>query len=170
MAQQTVVRSISEYPFKKPDMEIVASNFSGQGITISGTMWCAENITTNEKSANAITTRNYVIPNSTQTFARSQIFDENAVYHIALERIDTDGKMLRFVEPITASIAFHDNAYFCQNEELGILSMSASFEDCIKDFQEEILFVWNEYGKEDDNRLTNDAKELKRRILRYISK
>jgi hypothetical protein len=41
-------------------------------------------------------------------------------------------------------------------------------EDCIKDFKDEVTFVYNEYGKEDDNRLTSDAKELKRRILSHV--
>lgn len=92
------------------------------------------------------------------------------IYYVTLDRIDANGKTLRFVEPITANVAYQDRVYFCQNEDLGIVSMSAKLEDCIKDFKDEILFVWNEYGKEDDSRLTNDAKELKRRILQYIGK
>lgn len=92
------------------------------------------------------------------------------IYYVTLDRIDADGKTLRFVEPITANVVYQDSVYFCQNEDLGIVSMSAKLEDCIKDFKDEILFVWNEYGKEDDSRLTNDAKELKRRILQYIGK
>jgi len=60
--------------------------------------------------------------------------------------------------------------YFCQNEDLDIVSMSAKLEDCVKNFEDEILFVWNEYGKEDDSKLTNDAKELKRKILQYVGK
>jgi len=168
MAQQAVVRSIPKYPFKMSDMEIVAWSSSGQGMTISGTTWSANNITAGESSVNATTTRNYVIPDFTKTLTRTPIFDENTVYLVALDHIDIDGASLRFAEPITASIAYHDNAYFCQNEDLGIFSMSAKLEDCIKDFQEEILFIWKEYGEEDDSKLTDDAKELKRKILSRI--
>ena len=167
MAQQTVVRSIPEYPFKILDMEIVAWSSSGQGMAISGTTWSANNATVGVSSANATTTRNYVIPDLTKTFTRTPI-DENTVYIISLDHIDTDGAKLQFAEPITASIAYHDNAYFCQNEDFGIFSKSAELEDCIKDFQEEVLFIWKEYGEEDDSKLTDDAKELKTKILSRI--
>jgi hypothetical protein len=93
-----------------------------------------------------------------------------SVYCITLDRIVVDGKTLRLNETITANVTYKDSMYFCQNENLGIVSMSARLEDCIRDFQDEVSFVWNEYGREDDTRLTNDARELKRRILRYISK
>jgi len=149
------------------DMEIVAWSSSGQGMTISETTWSA-NIIAGGSSVNVTTTRNYAIPDFTKTFTRTSIFDENAVYLVALNHIDTDGARLRFAEPITASIAYHDNAYFCQNEDFSIFSMSAKLEDCIKDFQEEILFIWKEYGEEDDNKLTDDAKELKGKILSRI--
>ena len=107
-------------------------------------------------------------------FVRTKKLDRDtvspSVYCVTLDRIVVDGKTLRLNETITANVTYKDSMYFCQNENLGIVSMSAGLEDCIKDFQDEISFVWNEYGREDDSRLTNDARELKRRILRYISK
>lgn len=87
---------------------------------------------------------------------------------IVLDHIDTDGKILLFMEPIIANVTLNENVYTCQNEDLGVVSMSPRLEDCINDFKDEILFVWNEYGKEDDNRLTGDARDLKRRILSHI--
>lgn len=97
-------------------------------------------------------------------------YNENAVYYLVLDRIDTDTEKLRLAEPIAASVTYQDSAYFCQNEDLGIFSSSTKLDECMKDFQKEVVFVFNEYGKEDDDRLTKDAKELKRRILRYIKK
>jgi len=111
---------------------------------------------------------------ATKKYAARAKFDRNlkspSIYHITLERIDADGKILRFVQPITANVTYQEGVYFCQNEDLDIVSMSAKLEDCVKNFEDEILFVWNEYGKEDDSKLTNDAKELKRKILQYVGK
>jgi hypothetical protein len=92
------------------------------------------------------------------------------LYFVVIDHIDVDGNTLRFMEPITAKVTYRDNMYYCQNEDLGITSMSTRWEGCVKDFQDEILFIWNEYGKEDEGRLTDDAKELKRRILTHIKK
>ena len=94
--------------------------------------------------------------------------DAQAAYFIALDHVSTGDKMLSFAEPIIANVSFGDNVYSCKNEELGIVAISPKLEECIQDFEDEILFIWNEYGKEDNAKLTNDAKELKERILRHI--
>ena len=94
--------------------------------------------------------------------------DAQAAYFIALDHVTTGDKMLSFAEPIIANVSFSDNVYSCKNEELGIVAISPKLEECVKDFEDEILFIWNDYGKEDNVKLTSDAKELKRRILRHI--
>ena len=94
--------------------------------------------------------------------------DAQAEYFIALDHVTTGDKILSFAEPIIANVSFRDNVYSCQNEGLGIVAISPKLEECIKDFEDEILFIWNEYGKEDNAKLTSDAKELKGRILRHI--
>jgi AbrB family looped-hinge helix DNA binding protein len=94
--------------------------------------------------------------------------DKTAAYFIALDHISIDDSTLSFSQPIIANVSLTDNIYSCQNNDLGILAMSPKLEECVQDFEEEILFIWNEYGKEDNTKLTNDAKELKAKILRYI--
>lgn len=96
--------------------------------------------------------------------------DARAVYFIALDHVSTGDKMLSFTEPIIANVSFNDNVYSCKNEELGIVSISPKLEECIQDFEEEILCIWKEYGEEDNSKLTNDALELKEKILRYIKR
>ena len=91
-----------------------------------------------------------------------------SVYFIALDHIDVGGKILSFNQSIFARVSNNENGFVCQNEELGIITMAVDLENCIKDFKDEILFVLNEYGKEDDSKLTSDAKELKRKILAYV--
>lgn len=146
MAQQTTVRSIPEYPFGMSNIQ-----------TVSGT-------------ANAITIGNNIISSFTQKLTETLTYNENAVYYLVLDRIEADGEKLRLAEPITANVTYQDKAYFCQSEDLGIFSASTELEDCLKDFQKEVIFVLNEYGKAKDDRLTQDAIELKRKILRYVNK
>jgi AbrB family looped-hinge helix DNA binding protein len=94
--------------------------------------------------------------------------DAHAAYFIALDHVNTGDKMLSFTEPIIANVFFNDNVYSCKNEELGIIAISSKLEECIQDFEDEIFFIWNEYGQENNAKLINDAKELKERILRHV--
>jgi AbrB family looped-hinge helix DNA binding protein len=94
--------------------------------------------------------------------------DKTAAYFIALDHVLAEDSTLSFIQPIIANVSLTNNIYSCQNSELGIVAMSPKLEECVKDFEKEILFIWNEYGKEDSSKLTNDAKELKAKILRYI--
>jgi AbrB family looped-hinge helix DNA binding protein len=96
--------------------------------------------------------------------------DGQAAYFIALDHVAIGAEMLSLAEPIIATVSLRDGVYFCRNEELGIVAVSPKLEGCVKDFEDEIIFIWNEYGKENDAKLTSDAKELKRRILRYVKK
>jgi len=159
MAQETAARSIPEYPFGMSDIQ-----------TVSGTAKQTINATIGGSIANVITTGNSIKSSFTQTLKGTLTYNENAVYLLVLDRIITGSEKLSLVEPIAASVTYQDNAYFCQNEDLRIFSTSAKLEDCMRDFEEEVVFLFNEYGKEDDDRLTKDARELKRRILQYISK
>jgi hypothetical protein len=97
-----------------------------------------------------------------------QIFPECVPISLTLDHIDRNGVKLTLSKPIMASITFSDDGYFCYNAELGITILSENIEDCEKDFEEEVLFLWNEYGKEDDSKLTEGAKKLKENILRHM--
>jgi hypothetical protein len=155
MTQEMEHRSIPDYPFGISNAQ-----------TVSGTT----SFTTALAGTNAVTTGANITTSFTRMFTGTLTYNENAVYYFVLDRIETDDAKLQLLEPISASVSYQDKAYFCQNEELGIVSMSAKLEDCLKDFQDEMLFVWNEYGKESDDRLTDGAKELKRRIQHYLGK
>ena len=93
---------------------------------------------------------------------------DSTVMMFVLDRVSYDGKCLRFREPIKANVTYRDNMYYCQNSDLGIISSSSSLDECIKDLQDEVVFLWNEYGKEEDSKLTKGAKELKAKILSHV--
>lgn len=113
---------------------------------------------------------NFSIPFTKLSEKINLLLESNAHYAIIFDNIKVDGKALRFTEPIVANVSYLGNEYFCQNGDLGIISTSSNLEECIKDFNDEVLFIFNEYGKEDDNKLTDGARELKRRILFHLAK
>lgn len=135
---------------------------------------CLSNVLTLSPNPSAIQTKEtflatnaaigILISGLADTFAATTKRDSK----FTLDHIDIGSRILLFAKPIIADVSFDDNMYSCKSEDLGIISMSAKWEDCVKDFKDEVLFIWNEYGKENDTRLTNDAKELKRRILSHL--
>lgn len=92
----------------------------------------------------------------------------NSYTSLKLDHISLDDKKLRLVTPIEATIDFCDNMWRMENKELGIVSMALAYDDCLQDFNEEIAFIYEEYGLANDSELTKDAIELKHRILRYL--
>ncbi len=142
-----IVKSIPKYPFK---------------------MSSTNTFTDTANNATTIVTGEYVL--STKMLVGDFRLSEISHYFIRFDHINVDGKTLHFTEPIAANVTYQDKAYFCRNEDLDIATVSTKLEDCIKDFNEEILFVWKEYGKEDDDKLTDDAKILKRKILQHVNK
>lgn len=170
MAQRTIVRPTPEYSFNKSGMEAVASTFSRQSTTISGTTVLTFGVIANPNIRGAITTENAFIPTLTRRFAPNFAQTFFAVRIALIQHIDFDGKSLQLAKAVPVNVTYQDDEYFCRNEELGIITMSTTLDECIKDFKEEILFVWNEYGKASDDILTDGAKELKRRIQQYVAK
>jgi hypothetical protein len=67
-------------------------------------------------------------------------------------------------------VAFRDGEYFCQNENLSIITVLPTLKLCVKEFKEELLFVLDEYGKKRDDGLTVDAGALKEKILKHAGK
>lgn len=87
-----------------------------------------------------------------------------------LDHIDAGDQILAFVKPITGNISFDNDIFTCKNNELDIISASSNLDDCKNDFKDEVLFIYNAYGKEEDSNLSEGAKELKKKILEYVGK
>jgi hypothetical protein len=148
MSQQVAVRPTQKYEYFERNSKVNTWTLSGQGTqstTVSGAKFA-------------------IAP----SFGQTVILQSFNQFVFALGHIKMGRQALRLAKPITVNATLQDNMYSCRNEDLGIVSVSAKLKDCVKDFEEEIVFLWNEYGKENDARLTNDAKELKRKILNYI--
>lgn len=105
------------------------------------------------------------------TLAPYQVINiENIDRDTNLELFDiiSDEKRLLLRKPIEVTPDFRDGMWIMENKDFDIISMSTDYEECLRDFHDEVFFVYEEYGQEDDDKLTNGAKELKRKILQYV--
>lgn len=92
------------------------------------------------------------------------------IYCIGVDSINHGKGKYCFSQPIIAIVGYNNNLYSMENKDLGIITMDTDYGKCLQDFRDELLFVLNAYGKEKDDNLTSDAKELKKRILQYLIK
>jgi hypothetical protein len=106
----------------------------------------------------------------TSTAIRLTDFVLPPIYCIGINKIDHRKGKYRFTQPIIAIVGYQDGLYSMENKELDIITMSRDYNQCFQDFKDEVLFILKEYGEEDNNNLTSDARKLKTGILRYLKK
>jgi hypothetical protein len=100
--------------------------------------------------------------------SKKETVEDRKIEKVSFDKVKVKGRTLKFTEPIIADVSFTDNVYSCQNSEFGIITAAPKLPDCLKSFEEEIRFIYNEYALESDDKLTDDAKELKNKILHRI--
>jgi len=83
---------------------------------------------------------------------------------LSIEEVRWDASTLRLRTPLTVQPMLEDGTWVLENKETGIVAAASSLEECLRDFQEEFFFLWEQYSKADDAELTGDARELKRMI------
>jgi hypothetical protein len=88
--------------------------------------------------------------------------------YIELQRIFSEKEELQLQEPIIVSVDYRDDRWVMENEELGITATALDYDKSIRNFNDEFLFLWKEYGKEQDINLSIDARRLKDKIQQYI--
>ncbi|HJH31476.1 MAG TPA: hypothetical protein C5S50_04710 [Methanosarcinaceae archaeon] len=54
------------------------------------------------------------------------------------------------------------------NEELDIFLVSPDIEQLKEDFEEEFFVMWDVYSKESDEKLTENARRIKYKILSFV--
>lgn len=87
---------------------------------------------------------------------------------VIIESILHKGKQVGLSKPIRGVFSFTDKLYSLENKELGIFSVNKDPDECLREFESDVSFVLSEYGEESEDRLTDDAKQLKRKILHYV--
>jgi hypothetical protein len=112
----------------------------------------------------------YCLTSTTNQTGQAFGFALPPIYCISIDSVTSDKKKICWSQPIIAVVGYQNKLYAMENKDLGIIVMSADYDKCCQDFKDELLFILNAYGKEKDENLTSDAKELKKRILQYLIK
>jgi len=88
---------------------------------------------------------------------------------LTVQRIlSSKGQELVLSESLVISVDYEDDSWIMKNDELGIVAMNRDYDETVNEFNDEFAFVWKQYGSAPDNKLTDDAKQLKNKIVHYV--
>ncbi|MGP8329112.1 MAG: hypothetical protein ACT6FF_02175 [Methanosarcinaceae archaeon] len=84
------------------------------------------------------------------------------------EKIKWGNHQIHLEHPIEVNLNFVGNLWECSNEELDIFLVSPDIEQLKEDFEEEFFVMWDVYSKESDEKLTENARRIKYKILSFV--
>jgi len=87
---------------------------------------------------------------------------------ITFGEIFYDKQRIKLKSPITVRGVVADKVCSIYFEPLDIFVSSPTLDDCVEDFQEALYVLYEEYAREVDEKLTNGARELKRKLLELV--
>lgn len=81
----------------------------------------------------------------------------------------SNNKTYKFKEPLQLKQTILENGDFClSNDELVIFAVGNSWEECLSGIYEDLEFLWEIYALEIDDKLTEGAQRLKRKLLGMV--
>lgn len=89
-----------------------------------------------------------------------------------IAQVESAGRHLRFTEPQHIQPEIEDDVVVLSLPALNLVSYGLTEEEAFDSLDEDIFFVWDEYGKEQPTEMTTDARELQeqaRSILEEVS-
>lgn len=87
---------------------------------------------------------------------------------IILKYITGQDLTLCFIKPYLVYERYENNEIIFDDNELDIHIVAKDKKDLLNQLNEEFVFLWKEFAKEDENKLHKSAKELKRKILNLL--
>ena len=87
---------------------------------------------------------------------------------VFIDSIPLRGTQVELSRPIVGVVRLRDNYCSVENEELGLFTVKKDLSECLREFKQDISFLLSEYGEESEDALTEDARQLKRKILEYV--
>lgn len=106
--------------------------------------------------------------------AAGNITELNSVYsielfkHTTIKRILSQKGELQLVNPMVIDIDYRNKNWVMKNDEFRIMISDAEYANCLKQFNDEIFFIWSEYGPIDNSHLSPSALRLKNSILSIV--
>ncbi len=86
-------------------------------------------------------------------------------YIVKIEKIEALGVSIKLKRPIEFHYKVEEQHHTMKNDELQIICHAESYEQCLKDVQEELAVLWREIVMHDDSRLAPDALKAKKYLL-----
>ncbi|MDG6222327.1 MAG: hypothetical protein QCH99_03595 [Candidatus Bathyarchaeota archaeon] len=87
---------------------------------------------------------------------------------IHINRINLGNRPIELARDIPALVKLNKEGYLFENNELGIFTVNRNFDQGLEEFKEDISFLITEYGEATEADLTQDARQLRQRILTYV--
>lgn len=87
---------------------------------------------------------------------------------LTMQRLFSGDRELVLRQPVSASIDYRDDQWVAANDDLGIVATDSDYDSCLRAFQDEFFFAWNEYGNAEDATLTVGARDLKRALRGFV--
>ncbi|MCD6192755.1 MAG: hypothetical protein J7L26_04710 [Candidatus Aminicenantes bacterium] len=63
-------------------------------------------------------------------------------------------------------IKYEDGFWILEDKKLGIISYGEDFGSAFCSYDEDLLYLWDEIGREEDNKLDGKAQKLKALLLK----
>jgi hypothetical protein len=85
-------------------------------------------------------------------------------------KIKTNNSVYQFTTKLVYTIIKEEGTYVAKNDFFDIIGYGNSINEAEEDLFSSIDNIWNIYAIEKDENLDTNAKEYKRKILKYIEK
>jgi len=83
-------------------------------------------------------------------------------------KIKAAGKVFHLVHHIACAIEKQEGLFVSEYEPFGILAYGETREEVMRAFSHEFAILWDAIAQEDDRRLTEDARTLKKKFLELV--
>ncbi|WP_018086945.1 hypothetical protein [Desulfurispora thermophila] len=95
--------------------------------------------------------------------------DEVDLSPISFSRIASDGIELVLKKPIEVIPELNEQEVIIEFQELNIISSGETVDEAVMELQSDIVWLWKEYAKEEDDALSVDAIKLKYLLLDMVA-
>lgn len=96
-------------------------------------------------------------------------YDEIPIGEMTVNRIFATNGDIDLKAPVTAFVQVNPGKITITNEELGILVSKGNWDEAVQQFHDYFVFYWLQYGEKDDTALSDEEKEIKQALLKYVA-
>lgn len=106
------------------------------------------------------------MPNNRQiSFKTEGLANKLNLSTVILSKICASGITLELRQPLVIEPQLLEQEFILKWPAFNIIASGATREEAINTFEEDFVWLWKEYGKYDDNKLSPDALQLKKDLL-----